>query len=76
MKTLAAKAELFLTDAKGRRTGVVLDLATYEHLREAEEELADIRTYDALHDRARAEIAAGQFATLAAYRTGRNRKAK
>jgi hypothetical protein len=76
MKTLAAKEELFLTDAKGRRTGVVLDLATYEHLRDAEEELADIRTYDALHDRARTEIAAGQFATLASYRAGRHRKAK
>jgi len=40
MKTLAAKEEQFLTDAKGKRTGVVLDLQTYEHLREAEEELA------------------------------------
>ncbi len=47
MKALAAKEEQFLTDAKGKRTGVVLDLQTYEHLREAEEELADIQAYDA-----------------------------
>jgi len=64
MKTAMVKEEQFLTDANGKRTGVLLDLQTYEHLREAEEELADIRDYDALHDRAHAEIAAGQCATL------------
>ena len=41
MKTLALK-EQFVTDAGGKRLGVLLDLATYERLREAEEELADI----------------------------------
>jgi hypothetical protein len=76
MKALAAKEEQFLTDAKGKRTGVVLDLKTYEHLREAEEELADIHAYDALHDRAHAEIAAGQCATLTSYRRDRKRKSK
>jgi hypothetical protein len=75
MSTLVAK-EQFLTDAKGKRTGVVLDLKTYQHLREAEEELADIQAYDALHERAHAEIAAGQFETLTSYRTSRKRKAK
>jgi len=70
------KEEQFLTDANGKRTGVLLDLQTYEHLREAEEELADIRDYDALHDRAHAEIAAGQCATLTSYRADRKRKAK
>ena len=75
MSTLVAK-EQFLTDAKGRRTGVVLDLATYENLREAAEELADIQAYDALHDRAHSEIAAGQFETLTSYRASRKRKAK
>ncbi len=74
MKTTAV--EQFLTDAKGRRTGVLLDLQTYEHLRAAEEELADIRAYDALHDRAHAEIAAGQFKTLTSYRVGRKPRAK
>ena len=75
MKTLVAK-EQFLTDANGKRTGVVLDLTTYERLRDAEEELADIRAYDALHDRAHSEIAAGQFSTLTSYRARRGRKAK
>jgi hypothetical protein len=76
MKVLAANEEQFLTDAKGKRTGVVLDLKTYEHLREAEEELADIHAYDALHDRAHSEIAAGQCATLTSCRANRGRKAK
>lgn len=75
MSTLAVK-EQFLTDAKGKRTGVLLDLATYERLREAADELSDIRAYDALHDRAHAEIAAGQFETLDSYRASRKRKAK
>ena len=76
MKALVAKEEQFLTDAKGKRTGVVLDLQTYQHLREAEEELADIQAFDALHSRAHAEIAAGQFTALTSYRADRKRKAK
>ena len=75
MSRLAVK-EQFLTDAKGKRSGVVLDLATYAHLREAEEELADIQAYDARRDRAHAEIAAGQFETVTSYRANRNRKVK
>ncbi len=74
MKTMVA--EQFLTDAKGKRTGVLLNLDTYERLREAEEELADIQAYDAARDQVHAEIAAGQFSTLLAYRAGRGRKAK
>jgi PHD/YefM family antitoxin component YafN of YafNO toxin-antitoxin module len=76
MKALAAREEQFLTDAKGKRTGVVLDLKTYEHLREAEEELADIHAYDALQERAHSEIAAGRSVTLTSYRANRGRKAK
>jgi hypothetical protein len=75
MKTLVKEAQ-FLTDAKGKRTGVVLDLKTYEQLREAEEELADIQAYDALRDRAHSEINAGQFETLTSYRASRKRKTK
>ena len=40
------------------------------------EEIADIHAYDALHDRAHSEIAAGQFSTLTNYRARRGRKAK
>jgi hypothetical protein len=76
MKTTAAKEEQFLTDAKGKRTAIVLDLRTYEHLREAEEELAEIPAYDATHDQVHSEIPAGQFSSLAAYRAGRERNAK
>ncbi len=76
MKLVAVNKEQFLTDAKGKRTGVLLDLRTYEQLREAEEELADIQTYDSLRDRAHTEIAAGQSATLTSYRADRRRKAK
>ena len=72
MRTLTPKEEQFITDAKGNRIGVLLDLKTYEQLLEAEEELADIRVYDALRDQAHAEIAAGEFATLASYRAGAN----
>jgi hypothetical protein len=76
MKMLMVKEEQFLTDARGKRTGVVLDLQTYEHLREAEEDLADIRAYDSTRGRAHSEIAAGQFSTLAGFRAGRRRKSK
>ncbi len=76
MKTLAGKEEQFLTDAKGKRTAVVLDLQTYQQLREAEEELADIHAYDTLRDRAHAEITTGQSATLTTYRAGRKRSAR
>ena len=40
------------------------------------EQIADIHAYDALHDRAHSEIAAGQSSTLTAYRARRRRKAK
>jgi len=76
MKTLDSKPEQFLTDANGKRTGVLLDLKTYAQLREAEEELADIQAYDAVRDRAHSEIAAGQYVTLTSYRNRRARKAK
>jgi hypothetical protein len=38
------------------------------------EEISDIHAYDALHDRAHSEIAAGQFSTLTTYRACRRRK--
>jgi predicted kinase len=37
---------------------------------------ADLPTYAVLHDRAQAEIAAGQSVTLTSYRANRKRKAK
>ena len=76
VKTAVLKAEQFITDPAGNRVGVLLELRTYERLREAEEELADIRAYDTAQRTVRAEIASGQFATLAEYRAGRARKRK
>ena len=73
MKTAA---EQFLTDAKGKRTGVLLNLDTYERLREAEEELTDIQAYDAALPKASAELRVGNFIALADYRANRNSKRK
>ena len=39
--------EQYLVDAEGNRVGVLLDLATYERLLDAAEELADIQAYTA-----------------------------
>lgn len=36
----------FITDNKGNRIGVILDLKQYEQMLDALEELADIRAYD------------------------------
>ena len=58
MKATALK-EQFLIDAGGKRVGVLLDLNTYERLREAEEELADIAACDAARAKAMAELKAG-----------------
>ena len=76
MKTVLAEKEQFIVDASGDRVGVVLDLPTYERLREAEEELDDLRAYDAAAPRVKAEIAKGDFLTLADYRKARAARRK
>jgi hypothetical protein len=75
MKATALK-EQFLIDAGGKRVGVLLDLNTYERLREAEEELADIAAYDAAKPRVMAEVKAGRCTTLAEYRASRPQKTR
>jgi hypothetical protein len=72
---LAAK-EQFIVDASGERVGVVLDLPTYQQLREAAEDNLDLRAYRAAKLRVAGEIARGESATLAAYRAKRARKQK
>jgi hypothetical protein len=74
MKTMVA--EQFPTDAKGKRTGVLLNLDTCERLREAEEELADIQAYDAARPKVAADLNAGNFTTLADYRAKNNGRRK
>jgi hypothetical protein len=76
VKTAVLRAEQFVTDAEGKRVGVLLDLRAYERLREAQEELADIQAYDTALPTVRADIASGQFASLTAYRAKRSRKRK
>lgn len=46
----------------------LLDLKTYAQMREAQEELADIRAYDAARPKIGAELARGDFTTRADYR--------
>ncbi len=76
MKALVLKDEQFVTDANGKRVGVLLDVKTYEQLRDAEEELADIRAYDAARPKVAADLKAGRFSTLADYRTKRGDRGK
>jgi len=71
MKAVVFKEEQFVTDAKGKRVGVLLDVKTYEHLREAEEELADIRAYDHARPQAAADLKAGRVSSLSEYRAKR-----
>jgi hypothetical protein len=74
MKAWVLHEEAFVTDAKGKRVGVVLDLKTYERLCEAEEDLAEVRAYDAARPRIAAEVRAGRFTSLAEYATKRSRR--
>ena len=73
MKTSSLNDGRFVTDAKGRTVGVLLDVKTYERLRDAEESLADIRAYDAARPKVMAEVKAGQTATVDEYRARRSR---
>jgi ABC-type amino acid transport substrate-binding protein len=71
MKALVLHEGAFITDTKGKRVGVMLDLKTYDRLREAEEDLADIRAYDAARPKAMADLKSGRLSSLADYRTKR-----
>jgi len=53
---------------------VVLDLKTYERLREAEEELADVRAYDAARPKIAVEVRAGRYSSLSDYEAKRSRR--
>jgi hypothetical protein len=76
MKTVLAEKEPFIVDTSGQRVGVLLDLPTYDRLREAAEDNLDVRAYRAAKPRVAAEIARGEYVTLADYRAKRSRKAK
>jgi PHD/YefM family antitoxin component YafN of YafNO toxin-antitoxin module len=76
MKTVLEEKEQFIVDSTGQRVGVLLDLSTYERLREAAEENEDIRSYRAAKSRVAAEIGRGDYTTLADYGSKRSRKRK
>lgn len=76
MKAKVAKDEQFLTDASGKRTGVVLGLSACQRLREAGEELAEIEAYDTAKPTVLSEIAAGHFTGLDEYRASRGSRSK
>lgn len=64
MKSATLKAPQFVTDEKGRQIGVLLNLKTYQILREAQEELEDIAVYDAARPKVMKELANGDFMTI------------
>jgi hypothetical protein len=66
-----APVEQFVTDSQGNRVAVVLDIATYERLREAEEDLADIRAFDEAWPQAQADLKSGNVIDLDDYITER-----
>ena len=74
MKGIALKQEQFIVDTVGQRLGVILDVATYERLRQAEEDLECVRAYDEAKPKVMAEIQAGAFVSLEEYRKKRARK--
>jgi len=68
---IALKDQRYVVDAQGNRVAVLLDVATYEKLFEALEELEDIRAYDKAKDKVEAELKAGEYTTLEEYSAGR-----
>ncbi len=76
MKTALDAKERFIVDVAGRPVGVLLDLATYERLREAAEDNCDLRACRAAKTRVAGEMARGKFAPLGLYRAKRLLKPK
>jgi hypothetical protein len=74
MKTVLDKGERFLVDASGQRVAVLLDLQTYQHLREAAQDNEDVRADRAAKPTIDAQVARGDFTTLEEYRARRSRK--
>jgi hypothetical protein len=76
MKSVLEAKEQFIVDASGQRVGVLLDLPTYERLREAAEDNADVGAYRAIKSQVAGAIARGEYSTLAGYTAKRARKRK
>lgn len=67
------KSTQFVTDQKGKRVGVMLDLKTYQRLLDAAEDTADIRAYRKARPKILAQVANGDAISLAQYRTKRGK---
>ncbi len=76
MKTVLGEKEQFVVDASGQRVGVLLDLPTYDRLREAAEDNADLHAYRATKSRVPGEVTRGESATLEEYRASHSRQCK
>lgn len=76
MKTASRRREEFLVDATGQRVAVVLDLRTYQELREAAEDKSDIAAYRAAKPQIDKELSSGEFINLSDYRLKRSPKRK
>jgi hypothetical protein len=76
MKSPNLAGEQFVTDAEGRAVAVVLDIATYERLREAEEDLADLRAFDDALPQAETDLKTGNVISLDDYKANRASRSK
>lgn len=74
MKAARFDSHRFFTDATDKQVGVLPDLKAQRRLREAMEELADIRAYDAARPKVMAKVAAGDFVTLDQFVAQRRRQ--
>ncbi|MBI5471636.1 MAG: hypothetical protein HY961_04765 [Ignavibacteriae bacterium] len=66
----------FIHDDRGKRIGVILDLATYNKMVEAQEDLDDIRDFKESAEQAMAEYRGGDYVTLLEYKHHRKAKRK
>ncbi len=73
VKTPDSIKEQFVVDAAGKPVAVLLDLPTYERLREAEEDGEDVARFDAALPGALAELQAGECVSLEDYLLRRKR---
>ena len=63
IRMIAIENRQYVVDSDGKRMAVLLDIATYKRLMEAEEELEDIRAYDAVKEKVNTGLQAGESVT-------------
>ncbi len=66
----------YVVDGRGKRVSVVLAVATYERLLEAERELDDIRAYDKARRKVKSELRSGDYLELKEYKQKRKKRAE